>query len=336
MRKLYKTAYHTNPMLAENKITLASLYKILFEEEPLTLSDQCMQNWKRVSISENISPTTRSSMGINTGLLDRWPNTVLKMNPLSQLQYNIIRSHATGAGHPLPELYVKAAMIARLYTFLQGKSGIHKRTGIAHYRVYQPGDYSIRTRTRQCRGQWRFGTACPYRPHPDWRRRGLLPRQEKRYGIRLAENGLQPFKMHIREGLSVTNGTSVMTGIGIVNLIYARQLMHWAVGASVMMNEIAASYDDFMSEPLNEAKRHEGQQEIARMMRQWVEGSQCVRKRENELYNGKHEEKIFTHKVQPYYSLRCIPQILGPVYDELLNAEKVLINENKIQPVTTR
>jgi histidine ammonia-lyase len=79
----------------------------------------------------------------------------------------------------------------------------------------------------------------------------------------LAENGLQPFKMHIREGLSVTNGTSVMTGIGIVNLIYARQLMHWAVGASVMMNEIAASYDDFMSEPLNEAKRHEGQQEIA-------------------------------------------------------------------------
>ena len=35
----------------------------------------------------------------------------------------------------------------------------------------------------------------------------------------LAENGLQPFQMHIREGLSVTNGTSVMTGIGIVNTI---------------------------------------------------------------------------------------------------------------------
>ena len=36
---------------------------------------------------------------------------------LSQLQYNIIRSHATGAGQPLPERYVKAAMIARLYYF---------------------------------------------------------------------------------------------------------------------------------------------------------------------------------------------------------------------------
>ena len=44
---------------------------------------------------------------------------------LIELQYNIIRSHSTGAGKPLPELYVKAAMIARLYTFLQGKSGVH-------------------------------------------------------------------------------------------------------------------------------------------------------------------------------------------------------------------
>ena len=98
----------------------------------------------------------------------------------------------------------------------------------------------------------------------------------------------------------MTNGTSVMTGIGIVNLIYARQLMQWAVGASVMMNEIAASYDDFMSEPLNGAKQHEGQQEIARMMRQWVKGSLCVRKRENELYNGKHRrEDLLPIKCSP-------------------------------------
>lgn len=133
--------------------------------------------------------------------------------------------------------------------------------------------------------------------------------------------------MRIREGLSVTNGTSVMTGIGIVNLIYAQKLMKWAIGASVMMNEIAASYDDFMSAPLNEAKRHEGQLQIAALMRDWVKGSHCVRQRENELYNQEHTEKIFTHKVQPYYSLRCIPQVLGPIYDELCNAEKVLMNE---------
>ena len=104
-------------MLAENKITLASLYKILFEEEPLTLSDQCMQKLEEeFPFSENISPTTRSSMAINTGF-GPMAQYRIEDESLSQLQYNIIRSHATGAGQPLPELYVKAAMIARLYTF---------------------------------------------------------------------------------------------------------------------------------------------------------------------------------------------------------------------------
>jgi histidine ammonia-lyase len=94
------------------------------------------------------------------------------------------------------------------------------------------------------------------------------------------------------------------------------------------MNEIASSYDDLMSEALNGTKRHEGQVEIARMMREVSEGSQCIYKRENELYNGKHNgTKIFQHKVQSYYSLRCVPQILGPVFDTLKNAEKILINE---------
>lgn len=106
-----------------------------------------------------------------------------------------------------------------------------------------------------------------------------------------------------------------------------QKLLRWSVAASVMMNEIAASYDDFMAQSLNEAKHHKGQQEIAAMMREWVAGSKCVLQRENELYNQVHKEKIFEHKVQPYYSLRCVPQILGPIYDELENAEEVLINE---------
>lgn len=63
------------------------------------------------------------------------------------------------------------------------------------------------------------------------------------------------------------------------------------------------------------------------MMREWVKGSRCVRQRETELYRQKHEEKVFEHKVQAYYSLRCVPQVLGPVFDELENAEKIVIDE---------
>jgi histidine ammonia-lyase len=53
-----------------------------------------------------------------------------------------------------------------------------------------------------------------------------------------------------------------------------------------------------------------------------------LQKRENKLYaNVDKDEKIFKQKVQSYYSLRCVPQILGAIYDEVVNAETVIINE---------
>lgn len=52
-----------------------------------------------------------------------------------------------------------------------------------------------------------------------------------------------------------------------------------------------------------------------------------MEKREHELYNGGHEEKTFGHKVQAYYSLRCVPQILGPIYETLANSRKVIEEE---------
>ena len=93
------------------------------------------------------------------------------------------------------------------------------------------------------------------------------------------------------------------------------------------MQEIASSFDDLMSEELNATKRHEGQQVIARRMRRLAEGSRCLEQREHELYDGGHHEKTFEHKVQAYYSLRCTPQILGPVYETLQNSRRVLEEE---------
>jgi histidine ammonia-lyase len=144
----------------------------------------------------------------------------------------------------------------------------------------------------------------------------------------LKETGLKPFRIRIREGLSVTNGTAVMSGIGMVNVLYAKRLLGWAVSASVLMNEIASSFDDLMSQELNQAKRHTGQLEVAAQMRALAAGSACLHKRENRLYDHAHaEEKVFAEKIQAYYSLRCVPQVLGPVWDEVKNAEQVVVNE---------
>ena len=142
----------------------------------------------------------------------------------------------------------------------------------------------------------------------------------------MAENGLEPLQMHIREGLAVTNGTAVMTGIGTVNYLQTERLLGWEILCSVMMNEIASSYDDFMSEVLNGLKFHPGQIRVAELMRSLSEGSKLLRNRKLELFH-KSGEQVFKQKVQPYYSLRCVPQILGPVYDTLKNAGQVIEDE---------
>ncbi|MDR2533325.1 MAG: aromatic amino acid ammonia-lyase [Tannerellaceae bacterium] len=264
--------------------------------------------------------------GINTGF---GPMAQYRVdgNSLNALQYNIIRSHATGAGSPLPDLYVRAAMTARLMTFAQARSGVHPDLAdlmieminreiypltpehggvgasgdlvqLAHIALALTGEGEVR-----CRGEW-------------------MPAAQA-----LAEHGLKPFRIRIREGLALANGTSVMAGIGAINAIYAERLLHRAVLASVWVNEISASYDDAFSGELNGTKKHAGQQRVASLMREIAEGSSCMLKRENKLFNGECGDRIFTHKVQPYYSLRCVPQVLGPIWDEVENARKVTLDE---------
>lgn len=313
-------------MIVGKYINLEILRRVLFNDEEIIISDKCIQEVDKSFHFLREFSSDKIIYGINTGF-GPMAQYRIEDKSLRELQYNIIRSHSTGAGQPLPSLYVKAAMIARLFTFLQGKSGIH--TELVELLV-----------------QFINLDIFPYIPeHGSVGASGdlvqlahmalaLIGEGEVFYEGKLQptaqvleKNHLKPFPIHIREGLSVTNGTSVMTGIGIVNLLYARQLLNWSVCASVMMNEIAASYDDFISQPLNDAKLHKGQQKIAEAMRKQMADSKCTLKREIELYGQKHEEKIFEHKVQPYYSLRCTPQILGPVYDTLANVEEVLINE---------
>lgn len=296
--------------------------KIDLAELPLDEVQKCYEFLREFSAEKVI-------YGINTGFgpMAQWR---VDDRYLEDLQYNIIRSHSTGAGTPLPDLYVKSAMIARLGTLLQARSGVHpevvellaefiNRDIIPfipeHGSVGASGDlvqlaHIALTLIGEGEVHWRGA----------WRPAGEV----------LRENGLRPMRIHIREGLSITNGTSVMTGIGIVNQFYAERLLDWATLATVMMNEIAASYDDFMAEGLNECRRHEGQQVIAWRMRRLAEGGRRMLRREHELYSGGHSDvKTFDsrHKVQAYYSLRCAPQILGPVYETLQASRRILEEE---------
>lgn len=314
-------------MITVTNFTLPIVDKILFDQERISIQEKVLQGIDECHSFLKDFSSEKVIYGINTGFgpMAQWR---VDDKFLKDLQYNIIRSHSTGAGEPLDDIYVRAAMIARLGSILQCRSGVHREVAellvgflnngvcpfipchgsvgasgdlvqLAHIALTLIGEGKVRYK-----GQWR---------------------ETKEV---MAELGLKPIDIHIREGLSITNGTSVMTGIACVNQHYAQKLLDWSVLASVWMNEIASSYNDLMAAPLNECRRHEGQIEVARRMRELSSDSQCLLIREHELYNGGHTEDVtFGHKVQPYYSLRCTPQIMGPVYETLQNAARVLEEE---------
>ena len=307
-------------------INLKEFKEIIFYGEKLVISDK---EFVGVENSYNFLHSFSQNKviyGINTGFGPMAQYRIAD-NELTDLQFNIIRSHSSGLGKPLENMYVKAAMLARFYTFIQGKSGVHPDTINLLKEFINRGIYPFIPEHGSVGASGDLvqlaHLALALIGEGEVFYNGILENTSEV----LKKEGLQPLKMYIREGLALVNGTSVMTGIGLVNLIYSKKLIQWALIASTLMNEIASSYNDFMSKECNEVKHHTGQQRVAEIMRTIAKGTSCMLNRQKELYDSVTPENYFKKKVQPYYSLRCVPQILGPVYDMIENTEKVLINE---------
>ena len=309
------------------ELSLQEIESLLFTNEKIALSPKAE---KRVESSyQFLKEFSQGKViyGINTGF---GPMAQYRVSDetLSELQYNIIRSHATGAGEPLSDLQVKAAMIARLGTLVQGYSGIHLSVLQLLVEFINRGIYPLIPR---------HGSVGASGDLVQLAHLGLTLIGEGKVHYKgewrdtagvLKENNLSPVSMFIREGLCITNGTSVMTGIGLINAINAKKLLNWSIISSALVNEVASSYDDFLAGELNGAKRQTGQRRVAAIMSKILESSRNMQKRTAVLYNKElNGDKIFKQKVQPFYSLRCVPQILGPVMDTLQVCERILVDE---------
>lgn len=259
--------------------------------------------------------------GVNTGF-GPMAQYRIQEEECIQLQYNLIRSHASGIGTPLSVAQVRAAILARLNTLSLGYSGVNLTVItlmkelldrhitpliFAHGSVGASGDLvQLAHLALVLIGEGE-----------------VFYKGERRDTKEVFElEGLQPIEIRIREGISLMNGTSVMTGIGILNWQNANRLLDWSIKMSCAINELVSAYDDHYSVELNQAKKHKGQQYIAKAMRDTLVSSKMARKRAEHLYTGENQESIFKDKVQEYYSIRCVPQILGPVYDTIQEVKK--------------
>ena len=293
----------------------------------------------RVEVSDEVLTRVRESFeflkefsankiiyGVNTGF-GPMAQYRIKDEDRLQLQYNLIRSHSSGTGKPMSAVNVKATMLARLNTLSLGNSGVHPSV-IDLMKEFINRD--ITPLIFEHGGVGASGDLVQL-AHLALVLIGegeVFYKGERRATAEVLESeGLQPINVELREGLALMNGTSAMTGIGIVNLYNAKKLLDWAVKFSCAINEVVQAYDDHMSAELNNTKLHKGQQEVAERMRNHIADSQLTRKREDHLYSGDNNETVFKEKVQEYYSLRSIPQILGPVLDTINQVAVILENE---------
>jgi len=307
-------------------LSLNEFESIVFENEKVEVSNEVINRVEEsFKFLKNFSGN-KVIYGVNTGF-GPMAQYRIKDEDRLQLQYNLIRSHSSGTGNPLNAVYVKSAILARLNTLSLGNSGVHPSL------INLMKEFINRDITPLIFEHGGVGASgdLVQLAHLALTLIGegeVFYKGQRRATKEVFEiEGLQPIQVEIREGLALMNGTSVMTGIGIVNVHNSNRLLDWAIKISCAINEIVLAYDDHLSAELNNTKHHFGQQEIAKKMRENLGDSQLVRKREDHLYTGENTEDVFKEKVQEYYSLRCVPQILGPVLDTINNVAKVLENE---------
>ncbi len=309
------------------KMNLSKVEKIALEFQSFNLNEDIISSINDSFNFLNKFSSDKIIYGINTGF---GPMAQFKIDDdkLNQLQYNLIRSHSTGTGDTLSEEYVRAILIARINNFIQANSGIsisvveklveflNNRISpeiFIHGGVGASGDLvQLAHLALNLIGE------------------GFVFYNGKRESAKdiLLSLNIKPLKIKLRDGLGLINGTSCMTGIGAINLIYSYRLLKWSIATSSIINEVVEAFDDSFSEGLNKVKLHTGQKTIALEMREFLSDSKLIKKRE-ELFkdNDEIQRSEFKKKIQEYYSIRCVPQILGPVLETLDNAKKVIENE---------
>lgn len=229
------------------------------------------------------------------------------------LQYNLLRSHATGVGEPMPDEVVRAMLLLRARTLAQGHSGVRPLI------VEKLLELLERDLLPVVPSQGSVGASGDLAPFAHL----ALPLIGEGT-IRIdgevtpsSEVDFEPVELLTKEGLSLLNGTEGMAAMGCIALHHARHLAIAAdVAAALSVEALYGSARPFRPE-IHALRPHPGQVESARRIAALISGSEIIES---------HSED-FHHAVQDAYSLRCAPQVHGAVTDTLDHMRSVLAIE---------
>ncbi len=261
--------------------------------------------------------------GVNTGFGGN-VRFLIPQEDLTFHQENLFRFLTCGVGQPLPEDTVRAAMLLRANALAKGLSGV--RVEIIEG-MLDLLNHSITPVVPRYGSVGASGDLIP----SAYISRVLLGQGEVVYkGEKVAAREalqsakLDTIKLQAKEGLALINGTTVMTGIGALVIHEGIYLTLLGLACVSLAIESLRGTDDPFSEKIHKAKNHPGQMEAAEFCRKLLDQSRYVRSlndiREKVGQARESAERKAVHTdeaIQTPYSLRCIPQGLGPLLDAL-------------------
>lgn len=255
--------------------------------------------------------------GINTGF-GSLCNVIVPDADLEQLQENLVKSHACGAGEEVPVQIVKLMLFLKIRSLSYGKSGVQLKTvqGLCdlinnqlYPVVYQQGS---------------LGASGDLAPLAHLCLPLLGMGQVRMDGIKVetafayAKKNLSAIRLQSKEGLALLNGTQFMGAYGVYCLLQAQALSTAAdVITALSIDAFDARIDPF-KDHLHTIRPHAGQLQTARKITSVLNGSEIIARAKTQ--------------VQDPYSFRCVPQVHGASKDAIAYVTSVF--ETEINSVT--
>jgi histidine ammonia-lyase len=251
-------------------------------------------------VVEAVIATGQTVYGVNTGF-GKLAHVRIPPEQARQLQLNLIRSHASGVGDPLPVDAVRAMMLLRANVLVRGTSGV--RAALPELLV----DMLNRKIHPTVPSQGSVGASGD-----------LAPLSHLALAM-IGEGDVQvprPIVLEAKEGIAFVNGTQAQTGLAALLVHDAWRLWRTAHGAAAMSLEAVRGSPDPFDARIHDARPHPFQQRSAALLRGLL-GDSAIREshRENDP------------RVQDAYSLRCTPQVMGAVGEGLAFAERLVATE---------
>ncbi|WP_455094706.1 histidine ammonia-lyase [Prevotella koreensis] len=300
--------------ISAEHLSIERVGEIIYNGYKIELSDDAKQRIERCRnyLDEKIASNPEPVYGVTTGF-GSLCNVSVSKDQLTQLQINLIKSHACGTGERVPNDIVKIMLLLKIQSLSYGYSGCKLDTVQRLVDFFNNGVYPIVYR------QGSLGASGDLVPlaHLCLPLVGLGEVEYEGSVISgeemLRRKNWTPIELASKEGLALLNGTQNMSSFAVWALLQAYRLSDWADRIASMSLDAYDGRIEPFTEAVHLVRPHKGQLETAARMKEMLEGSELIKTPK-------------TH-VQDPYSFRCAPQVHGAVKDTIRYVTSVIDTE---------